>query len=81
MSIGLIVRGLLAVLERLFSGQKASAVLAFDVEGFFKRLGLSQNLSMGRRNGLASMVQRLRGHAAKLAGAKPGPAEEGGKVR
>src|SRR5262249_52756001 len=39
-----IVRGLIALLERVFSGQKAAAVLAFDVEGFWKRLGLSENL-------------------------------------
>jgi cysteine desulfurase/selenocysteine lyase len=65
-----LVRGLIALLERVYSGQKASAVLKFDVEGFFKRLGLDQHLSMGRRNGLAGMVQRIRGHAAKLAGVR-----------
>jgi cysteine desulfurase/selenocysteine lyase len=72
-----IVRGLIALLERVYSGQKASAVLAFDVDGFWKRLGLSENLSSGRRNGLAGMVQRIRAHAAKLAGAKAG-SEPGG---
>jgi cysteine desulfurase/selenocysteine lyase len=72
-----IVRGLIALLERVYSGQKASAVLAFDIDKFWKRLGLSQNLSSGRRNGLAGMVQRIRAHAAKLAGAKPG-SEPGG---
>src|SRR5262249_38131094 len=65
-----IVRGELAILQRAFSGQKASAVLAFDVQGFFKRLGLDQHLTLGRRNGLAGMVQRIRAHAAKLAGVK-----------
>jgi cysteine desulfurase/selenocysteine lyase len=63
-----LVRGLIGVLERLFSGQKASAVLAFDVEGFFARLGLDQHLTMGRRNGLAAMVGRIRTFAAALAG-------------
>jgi cysteine desulfurase/selenocysteine lyase len=65
-----IVRGLLAVLERLFSGQKALEVLAFDIEGFFARLGLDQHLTLGRRNGLAAMVQRIRRFAATLAGHK-----------
>jgi cysteine desulfurase/selenocysteine lyase len=61
-----IVRGELALLEQVFSGYKASEVFAFDVQGFFKRLGLDQHLTLGRRNGLAAMVQRIREHAATL---------------
>ncbi|MBY0522327.1 MAG: SufS family cysteine desulfurase [Gemmataceae bacterium] len=63
-----LVRGLVAVLERLFSGQRASEILAFDVEGFFHRIGLDQHLTLGRRNGLAAMVQRVRRHAAAIVG-------------
>jgi cysteine desulfurase / selenocysteine lyase len=62
-----IVRGLIAILQRVFSGQSAPAILAFDVEGFFTKLKLDQHLSPGRRNGLASMVQRIRTLAAQLA--------------
>jgi cysteine desulfurase/selenocysteine lyase len=65
-----IVSGLISLLERLFSGQRSGDVLAFDVEGFFARLGLDQHLTLGRRNGLASMVQRIRNFAAALAGRK-----------
>ncbi|HEY7329027.1 MAG TPA: SufS family cysteine desulfurase [Gemmataceae bacterium] len=61
-----LVRGLIALLEHLFSGQKAGYILSFDVEGFFARLGLDQHLTLGRRNGLAAMVQRIRHFAAKL---------------
>jgi cysteine desulfurase / selenocysteine lyase len=61
-----IVRGLLAVLQRVFSGQRAAAVLAFDTPGFWRRLGLDQNLTSGRRNGLGAMVERLRTLAAGL---------------
>jgi cysteine desulfurase/selenocysteine lyase len=63
-----LVRGLIAILEQLYSGQKADEVLAFDVEGFFARLGLDQHLTLGRRNGLSAMVQRIRNFAATLAG-------------
>jgi cysteine desulfurase/selenocysteine lyase len=66
-----LVRGLIGLLERLFCGQKAADVLAFDVEGFFARVGLDQHLTLGRRNGLAAMVQRVRNFAAKLAGGEP----------
>jgi cysteine desulfurase/selenocysteine lyase len=63
-----LVRGLIGVLEHLYSGQRARDILAFDVEGFFRRLGLDQHLTLGRRNGLASMVKRIRQQAAGLAG-------------
>ena len=55
-----IVRGLIALLQQLYSGQQAAAILGFDADAFFARLGLDQHLSLSRRNGLASMVQRLR---------------------
>ncbi len=56
----------MGLLEYIFSGQKAADILAFDVEGFFARLGLDQHLTLGRRNGLASMVERIRLHAAGM---------------
>ena len=63
-----IVRGLIAILEQIYAGQSAREILAFDVESFLKRLGLDQYLSMGRRNGLASMIQRIRAFATAFAG-------------
>jgi cysteine desulfurase/selenocysteine lyase len=63
-----IVRGLIGILEKLFAGQRGQEILAFDVESFFKRLGLDQHLSMGRRNGLSSMIQRIRAYAQAFVG-------------
>jgi cysteine desulfurase/selenocysteine lyase len=63
-----IVRGELALLQRVYSGQRASEVLSFNVQEFFTRLGLDKHLTLGRRNGLAEMVKRLRAFAANLAG-------------
>src|SRR5688572_10577764 len=60
-----IVRGLIAVLQRLYSGQKASDILAFDVEDFFRRIGLDQFITSQRRNGLAGMVARIRSTAQR----------------
>jgi cysteine desulfurase/selenocysteine lyase len=59
-----IVCGELALLQRLFAGQKATDILAFGVEDFFDRIGLNHNLTLGRRNGLAEMVKRVRNFAA-----------------
>jgi cysteine desulfurase / selenocysteine lyase len=61
-----IVRGLIGVLERLFSGMRAREILAFDVEGFFKRIGLEQFITVQRRNGLAGMVARIRALASEI---------------
>jgi cysteine desulfurase/selenocysteine lyase len=63
-----IVRGLIALLEKLFSGQRAGEVLAFDIEAFLRRIHLEQFISTQRRNGLAGMIQRVRELAAKARG-------------
>ena len=70
-----IVRGLIAILQKLFSGQRAADVLAFDVEAFFRRIELDQFISSQRRNGLGGMVQRIKSFAADLAGAPVKQAE------
>src|ERR1700761_2752377 len=51
-----IVRGLIAILLRLYSGRTAEEILAFDPKAAFARLGLSGALSQQRSNGLFSMV-------------------------
>jgi cysteine desulfurase/selenocysteine lyase len=65
-----VVRGLLAILQRVYSGQRAADILAFDAPRFWQRLGLDRNLTTGRRNGLGAMVERLRAFAAQLVTAK-----------
>jgi cysteine desulfurase/selenocysteine lyase len=60
------VRGLCALLQRLFSGQRAADILAFDVEAFFRRIRLDSFLSTQRRNGLAGILARLHQDAKAL---------------
>lgn len=55
-----IVRGLIAILLRLYSGRDAREILAFDVKAALDQLGLSGALSSQRSNGLAAMVARIR---------------------
>ncbi len=55
-----IVRGLIAILLRLFSGRKAPEILGFDPNKAFEALGLSGHLSAQRSNGLASIAARIR---------------------
>jgi cysteine desulfurase/selenocysteine lyase len=61
-----IVRGLIAVLQTLFAGQRAADVLSFDIAAFFDRIGLANFITGQRRNGLEGMVRRLREFAATM---------------
>jgi len=58
-----IVRGLIAILLRLYSDRPAAEILAFDAPAAFATLGLTGALSQQRANGLASMVARIRREA------------------
>jgi cysteine desulfuration protein SufE len=61
-----IVRGLIAILLRLYSGRSNAEISAFDAKAAFEKLGLSGALSAQRSNGLASMVARIRRDAEAL---------------
>ncbi|MCF8503972.1 MAG: SufE family protein [Caulobacter sp.] len=61
-----IVRGLIAILMRLYADRTPDEMLAFDANAAFATLGLSGALSAQRSNGLASMVDRIRRDAAAL---------------
>jgi cysteine desulfuration protein SufE len=63
-SDAIIVRGLMAVLLRLYSGRTPQEILAFDAKAGLTSLGLPNALSMQRSNGLFSMVERIRRDAA-----------------
>ncbi len=63
-SDAMIVRGLIAILKTLYSGQKASDILEIDALARFAELGLDQHLSAQRSNGLRAMVERVRSVAA-----------------
>jgi cysteine desulfuration protein SufE len=60
-----IVRGLIAILMRLYSGRAPAEILGFDAKAAFGRLGLTEALSQQRSNGLFSMVERIRRDAAQ----------------
>lgn len=58
-----IVRGLIAILLALYSGKPARDILAIDALALFDQLGLRENLTPQRSNGLRSMVERVRREA------------------
>jgi cysteine desulfuration protein SufE len=59
-----IVRGLVAILFALYSGKSAREILDVDAIAIFDRLGLRENLTPQRSNGLRSMVERIRADAS-----------------
>lgn len=66
-SDAIIVNGLIAVLMALYSHQTPERVLEIDAQEVFARLGLERHLSPQRRNGLYSMVDRVRQLAVEAA--------------
>ena len=66
-SDAMIVRGLIAVLIRLYDGLPLSEVGAVDARAEFSRLGLTDHLSAQRSNGLRAMIERIRQTAAEAA--------------
>lgn len=58
-----IVRGLIAILFALYSGQTAKMIVETDALDVFGRLGLRENLTPQRSNGLRSMIERIRAEA------------------
>ena len=60
-----IVRGLVAILLATYSNKTPDDILKVDIESVFKRMGLERNLSLSRRNGFFSMVERIKHIAAQ----------------
>jgi len=63
-SDAMIVRGLIAVLTRLYNGIEVNNVRTVDAGGELARLGLNDHLSAQRSNGLRAMIDRIRGVAS-----------------
>lgn len=60
-----LVRGLIAILIELYSGQAADRILATDAIKIFQELGLESHLTPQRSNGVRAMVERIRGDAQR----------------
>lgn len=60
-----LVKGLIAVLLRIYSGRTPEEILRIDPKDLAARLGLSDALTAQRSNGLHSMMQRIRDYAAQ----------------
>ena len=59
-----LVRGLITILQAVYGGQTADFAKNFDIESYFKQLGLAEHLSPNRRSGFFAMVGRIKALAA-----------------
>ena len=62
-----IVKGLVAIVLEIFSGQTAEQILATDPEPILSDLGLAEHLSPQRSNGLRAMIGRIKAEAQAVA--------------
>jgi cysteine desulfuration protein SufE len=62
-----IVRGLVALILALYSGQTVPEILTTDAQALFQSLGLSAHLTPQRTNGVRSMVERIKRDARAAA--------------
>jgi cysteine desulfuration protein SufE len=61
-----IVKGLVAIVLEIFSGRRATDILALDAKDVMEKLGLSEHLSPQRSNGLQAMIARIKAEAESL---------------
>ncbi|MCJ8323086.1 MAG: SufE family protein [Rhizobiales bacterium] len=59
-----IVKGLVAILISLYSGNQSADIATFDAKDLFKQIGLADQLTPQRAGGLGAMINRIMRMAA-----------------
>ena len=59
-----IVKGLVALMVSLFSGQTKAAVAALDAEAKLAEIDLKEHITPQRSNGVVSMIKRIKAEAS-----------------
>lgn len=76
-SDAIITKGIISLLLKVYDGQTPADILAAD-EGFIEQIGLKENLSPTRANGLVSMIATIKAYAASFLNPAPKAAEKNG---
>ena len=69
-SDAIITKGIVSLLIRVFSGQPPQAILDANLD-FINQIGLKENLSPTRSNGLLAMVKQMKMYALVFLNKKP----------
>jgi len=62
-----LVKGLIALLMVMVNDRSPEQILSTDIAATFKQLGLESHITVNRRNGFFSMVERIRALSAQAA--------------
>ena len=62
-SDAIMVKGIISVLLAIYENKSVKEIKEIEVEDFFAKLGLGEHLSPSRRNGMMSMVDKIRFYA------------------
>ncbi|MDP3453776.1 MAG: SufE family protein [Bacteroidales bacterium] len=62
-SDAIITKGIISLLIRVYSGKTPAEILEADIS-FIEKIGLQENLSPTRANGLLSMIRQIKYYAA-----------------
>lgn len=65
-SDAIITKGIISLLIRVFSGRRPKEILEANLD-FIKQIGLQENLSPTRANGLLSMINQIRAYSLAFA--------------
>lgn len=63
-SDAIITKGIISLLIKVYNGRTSSEILSSDLS-FIDRIGLKENLTPTRTNGLLSMIEQIRTEASK----------------
>ena len=75
-SDAIITKGIISLLLKVYDGQTPADILAAD-ESFIEQIGLKENLSPTRANGLVSMIATIKACAAAHRDSAPAPQPQG----
>ena len=63
-SDAILVKGIISIVLLIYNDKTAAEIKNIDVTEIFVKLGLEENLTPSRRNGMLSMVEKIKQYAA-----------------
>ena len=63
-SDAILVKGIISIVLLIYNDKTADEIKNIDVTKIFVKLGLEENLTPSRRNGMLSMVEKIKQYAA-----------------
>ena len=65
-SDAILVKGIISIVLLIYNDKTAAEIKNIDVTKIFVKLGLEENLTPSRRNGMLSMVEKIKQYAAAV---------------